>query len=178
MSSTETSDTNTEPAKVEPVALGQAVVMGESKGHSKRRMILGLTIGVLFASAIIVAIAAYHSRPASACSVSFLKNAATHFDGPHRPQLIKDVAEIKSKKDYTKDPNCLYVVMEYNIHSSDSASADKTYAQLQKAYDPAKGFSRSLGPQRKTMAYFKASTIFLKRADVELKANSFGITKP
>jgi hypothetical protein len=174
MSNGETKDTVNEPAAVEPATVGRTVVMTESKDNSKRRM--KIAVVVVFGTLMIVALAGYQVlRPKPPCSDSFLKSAGMHFDGPHRPQLIKDVAQIQLKKDYTKDPNCLYVVMEYNIHSSDSAKATKTYALLQKAYDPSKGFSHSLGPNRKTMADFKASVKFLKKHDVELLKNSFGI---
>jgi hypothetical protein len=179
MNSTQTRETVTEPPAAESAAIGHTVVMAESNGHSKSRTKIGITTGVVLVALLVASVTGYHlTHPAPACSDAFLKNAGMHFDGPHRSQLIKDVAEIQSKKDYAKDPNCLYVVMEYNIHSSDSAKATKTYAQLEKAYNPAKGFSHSLGPNLKTMADFKASTSFLKREDIELLRNTFGVPQP
>jgi hypothetical protein len=180
MSSGEIKDTVNEPAVVEPAAGAHAVVMAESKGYFKLKTRTGrLTAGVLSVFIMAAAVAGYQlSHPASACSDSFLKSAGMHFDGQHRSELINDVAEIQAKKEYIKDPNCLYVVMEYNIHSSDSAKATQTYALLQKAYDPAKGFSHSLGPNLQTMADFKKSLSFLKQYNAELLRNSFGIPQP
>jgi hypothetical protein len=57
--------------------------------------------------------------------------------------LASDVSVIQRTKDYDKDPNCLYVVLFYNLSIGNEEKSKDNYAKLEKVYDPNKGFVKA-----------------------------------
>lgn len=58
------------------------------------------------------------------------------------------VHKIQKLAGYQNDPNCLYVIVNYYINTSNVNKAMIYYNKLKKIYDPRHGFSRYLNPSK------------------------------
>ena len=79
----------------------------------------------------------------SVCKDDTSKQAAGFMNGNgDSPEYGKLTQKIKEMKDYDRDPNCLYVLLKYNLSKNLSNNNDTYMSRLEKVYDPNTGFSR------------------------------------
>jgi hypothetical protein len=75
---------------------------------------------------------------ANACSSpaagSILKNAAANFNVNNAKQLGTIVTSIKKLPNYQNDPNCLYVIIMYNLNANNLSAAQNYLNQFNKLY--------------------------------------------
>jgi hypothetical protein len=51
------------------------------------------------------------------------------------------VDKVSALKDYDRDPNCLYIVLQYSIAAGDAVASSKYMSEFDQVYDPVAGFS-------------------------------------
>ena len=141
---------------------------------SKRFIVLGL---LLVLAVVLLGAVGYHQvqRSHTKCPDKVLTEALRNFDAADQTAFDKLVANIRKTKGYETDQNCLYVIMKYDVRTSNAADAKKTFASLSKIYDSEKGFSPKLGDKRDTMQALKARLVFLEAQEKEFRDNAFGV---
>lgn len=78
------------------------------------------------------------------CSRQLLNRAVVAFE-PEKVAELEPVAnEIKQLPRYEQDPNCLYVLMQFYVNTSDAQGASATLAKLEASYNPGVGYDEAL----------------------------------
>lgn len=76
------------------------------------------------------------------CTNDVTKVAAQYMAGPSDSnEYTKFVEDVKSKPKFDSDPNCLYIVLSYNLAKNISNDNDRYMSRFEKLYDPGKGLS-------------------------------------
>jgi hypothetical protein len=75
------------------------------------------------------------------CSDAVLKQAALAFNANKTADEKKVAAQVLTLENYNQDPNCMYILVNYNINIGDAQTAGSYLTQLEKVYKPAQGFS-------------------------------------
>lgn len=121
-------------------------------GRGKWLLLGGLVIVVLAATAVYVSLnrnkvtGDEKLAASSVCNDDINKQAATYMNGDTSAVQYRQIVDsIKQKKDYDRDPNCLYIVISYNLDKNLSTGNDRYMSRLEKVYDPGKGFSPAFG---------------------------------
>lgn len=139
----------------------------ESKPVNSRRKkiaLYALGVGLAVAGVALVAAAGWFAyraidrspanQPAAVvCTDNTLARAAPLLASGETQQLQPIVAEIEATDNFTQDPNCLYIVVQYYIGISDAANARRYFNDLEKVYNPQTSYSDfivsgSLPPQQ------------------------------
>ncbi len=79
------------------------------------------------------------------CTEDILHQADPLLDSAKREELAPLVDNIKSKKNYEKDANCLYIVVTYYVNVVEGKNARTYFEKLKQVYDPNKRFSLTIG---------------------------------
>ncbi len=118
------------------------------KPHNKKLILLVVVFLILLAAAGYF----WYTKQQSAktaknpvCAEDLLHQAEPLLDSSKREQLKPLVDNIKSKKNYDKDANCLYIVVTYHVNMAEGKNARKYFEQLKQIYDPNKRFSLTVG---------------------------------
>lgn len=77
------------------------------------------------------------------CADSLLKTASYQYSQGAVSQLELTIGQIKALAKYTRDPNCMYAITEYQIVSGDIDAAKKSISDLKQTYGSFK-FSKGL----------------------------------
>src|SRR5689334_21895575 len=73
----------------------------------------------------------------SVCKDDTNKQAAVFMNGSSDSiEYGKLIQKIKDMEDYDRDPNCLYVLLKYNLSKNLSNSNDTYMSRLEKVYNP------------------------------------------
>ncbi len=72
------------------------------------------------------------------CNDELLTRSKVSLEPPQPAELSKVAAEIRNLSGYDTDPNCLYVVVNYNLQVSDSESARSNFNKLKDNYQSGK----------------------------------------
>lgn len=62
------------------------------------------------------------------------------------------VDTIKGLKDYDFDPNCMYIIVRYDIMTSNSVAAREHLLRLRRVYNKNIGYSKLFAPSTLTLA--------------------------
>ena len=127
--------------KPDPSLLTEHAIVGSEvrKGGTPKRKVTSLILIAI----IVIAIGGggflmYRKQQASriytVCSDENAKEAHSLNEMQSVSGLEKLAAQIKSRKNYAKDPNCLYIVAQSQIVASDITGAQTTIDQLKKKY--------------------------------------------
>lgn len=106
-----------------------------------------------------------------ACPNDVMQKAAKILAGTNYNQLGQLIPEIKKVPNYNRSPDCLYIVVSYDIAISDSKRANEDFSKLQLVYKKEKGFSPLLGGKYISFDSLKSSTEVLSVA-VKQSANN------
>jgi len=122
-------------------------------------------VGVL--AIVAIAITANVQLARTTCSNPFarsiLTEAAKYLDQSKQQQLQPVVAKIRAKRNFDKDPNCMYVVVSYDIFSSSIVSARADLNKLKKIHGANQGFDSALG-KTESIATLESYVKVLERA--------------
>lgn len=98
---------------------------------------------------------------ASVCGTSIIEQANTPIANSDQFALGQVVGTIAGLKNYTHDPNCLYIALVYSIATGD-ATASQTYLnEYTQVYDPAIGLSSSFTVPIMPLTTLKNDVAFL-----------------
>jgi len=109
-----------------------------------------------------------------ACMV--LKEAIPLLNNGDVKDLSKTVGKIQSIKNYSKDPNLLYVTVVYYIDLSDTKNASSNLDLLTKAYKSNVGYDPILGDSTQTPEQLKVNITALNNIQISNRANFWGVT--
>lgn len=71
---------------------------------------------------------------AHVCSDSLLQQASSQYANGNVSELTLSAGQIKSLKSYARDPNCMYAIIEYQLLTSDLASAKSNINALKQSH--------------------------------------------
>lgn len=77
----------------------------------------------------------------SICSKSVITEANVPLANSDQVALTPVVDKIKKLKGFDTDPNCLYVVLQYDLATGDAAASRNDLNKYEKVYDPVVGLS-------------------------------------
>jgi hypothetical protein len=155
------------------------------RGWHKKPDIIIATIVILFL-AIIGIINQIHrhdqanktvaQNPPTICSTSILKQAGTALQSSAQvANLIPIANQIQKLPHYQQDPNCLYVLVAYDVSYSDATNATKNLNLLIKVYNPSPTHRLSIYLQpAKSIADFKADIAAINK---NAKQNKLTLSK-
>ncbi len=103
-----------------------------------------------------------YKKPVIACDNNVIEKATLIIDRGSAQDLKPIVSNIQKNVKYTKDPNCLYIVTEFYVKSSDYKNAQVAFSNLEKTYNPKKGFNSHLDTTSTTMKDLKHEIDLLK----------------
>lgn len=70
----------------------------------------------------------------SVCSAELVKNANTSIETNNTVELYKSVEQIRNLSNYNKDPNCLYIIVRYNLAQNFTGDNAQLMSDLKKVY--------------------------------------------
>ncbi len=109
--------------------------------------------------------------------LQLLRQAVPLSTQPKYLQLKKVVDKIQKLPDYQRDPNCLYMVITYEVNAADAGSASDNFNKLVKVYNPNVGFTPYLGRGASLQA-LQTSINTLKQVLEQSKTNSHTFGNP
>jgi hypothetical protein len=77
------------------------------------------------------------------CTSEIIKEASASLAATDQVALSPVVTKISSLKDFDRDPNCLYVVLQYDLVSGNTTASSDVMSKLDRVYDPVVGFSNA-----------------------------------
>ena len=119
-----------------------------------KNLILALFV---VSAAVGVAVAVNFHLARTACSNPFtgsiLNEAARSLDQSKQVQLQSVVKTIRAKHNFDRDPNCMYVVVSYDIYTSNITSARDDLNKLKQVYNAKQGLDAALGKTESIATY-------------------------
>ena len=91
------------------------------------------------------------------CSRAIIREASGPLDNLDQLALAPIAEKIKTEKDFDKDPNCLYIVLQYALGQSNASLSQDYYNKLEKVYNPAAGFSNAFTTATVSLKTMKTS---------------------
>lgn len=142
---------------------------------SKKRIVLLIVAGVLVLALVSFGVYTLQSssKDSAICSPQLIKKAVPLLDPEKLAELKPINDEILAKSNYANDVNCVYIVTNYSINSSDTVAVQRHYDQLVKIYNPEVGYSSEFGNNTISPDDVKRILEFLKTQDAEQNNNSF-----
>jgi len=108
----------------------------------------------------------------SVCSAELIGEANGPLNTSDQTALGPVVDKIMALKGFENDPNCMYVVLLYNIVAGDSSASSKYLAVYEKVFDPALGLSDSFTAPILSIETLRNNVAFLARSSKESEASS------
>jgi hypothetical protein len=128
---------------------------GVKSSHKKRWILVGGVLAIL----ILVGVASWwllhrantvnEANPslsqkvavAHVCSPELVAEANAPLAASDQTALGIVVDKVTALKDYDRDPNCLYIVLQYSLAAGDATASSKYMSDFDRVYDPVVGFS-------------------------------------
>lgn len=153
-----------------------SVVVGGSRrpffvGRKNRLILLSILLALLLAGGGVLLKRHQGDLRKPVCSDATLQAAAPVLDRSKKTKLKLIAENIQKLRGFEHDPNCLYVVVTYDINNGDLPNARLYFNKLKKLYDPNKGFNPYLGSNLKNIATFEEDVKFLEVRDEAIKNN-------
>lgn len=167
---------NNDTTKVAPVSEPKHTV------HSKRTIVVVVSvIGVIILSMGLV-FSIYNKKKSKdtveasdACTSKaagdILKQASQKLAPEKTKELKPYVDKIKTLKDYDKDPNCLYLVVVYDVNTHNDAQASQNYSRFNEVYNNKVGLDSKLSSESNPQENLKNKVDNLYRFKKELNSN-------
>lgn len=151
-------------------------VVGAVAPHTRRHlaMVVGLATGIL-----VVGLTAFvlvsSRRPSDVCTsganadtLGQMVQALTSNSLTEQQRLT---TKLRTLSGYNRDPNCLYVLTEYEINDGDLTSAKASDAELKKVYSGRAGFSPVLSPLAPSLTTLNSDLAYLEGLQQQAQHN-------
>lgn len=118
--------------KEEPVV----VVSKKNFFHKNLRWLIPLIVVVIAVGIVAIVININSNKNnQNVCSNSIINQAVPNMNSENAFRLTKVVAKITSLKNYSKDPNCLYIISDYFLNIHNDIGAKSELNQFNKQYN-------------------------------------------
>jgi hypothetical protein len=106
------------------------------------------------------------------CPAEIIQEAAPYLQERTRHTQLKTVVEnIKNRKKFDSDANCMYILLTYDLNTNDAKAARADFEKLQKAYNPRKGFSPFFSGYAKSLEELEFEVEFSELKAKERESN-------
>ncbi len=102
-----------------------------------------------------------------------LQEASTLITNPNGLLLKPIVTKIQHIANYQKDPNCLYPLLVYSLHTSNLSAASKYLKEFNKVYNSHIGLSPYLGKDLYSISSLKEAVVTLQNQSKVIKGLTF-----
>jgi hypothetical protein len=129
-----------------------AMIAGSNVGAARRFSLHGRRLSIVVGVVVVVALVGGYllfkqlrsPQVLTVCSSAIAQEAHAQNTLSNVDTFGELANRVKAKKDYTKDPNCMYVIAEYQITAGDLTAAKTTVDTLQSKYGAKYKYSASL----------------------------------
>ena len=149
----------------------------------KRKFWLYSLVLIIIVSGIIFYFV-WHSRQSSTVAVCTTRSNSIILQQAGEAIIASNVAgqqqaveKIQKLPNYQKDPNCLYVVVNYYISKGDTQNSSQYFAKLQSVYNPKQGFSK-IFVIPKSIATLQSNITVMKLQAKEQKQHTTTFSNP
>lgn len=132
------------------------------RGPSPRRhrYVSLIVAGILVVTVVAAGVFVYNHRQAakisSVCGNSIAHNASTQTQLQNQTTFGELVGQIKAKPNYDKDPNCLYIIAEYQMVMNDLDGAQASINKLTADYGKDYKFNHNLDDGEASIQHLQA----------------------
>jgi hypothetical protein len=112
-----------------------------------------------------------HSVCSEDAGASVLGEAGSAIYSNNLQELQKAVKVVQQEPHYQQDPNCLYIMVNYYIISSNSGVATHYLNEFEKTYNPSKGISSKFGIKPQSTQTLQAVIDNIEANQKQAKAN-------
>ena len=132
------------------------------KFNSKLRKLIVITV-LLIAGTSVVAFR-YYSRPGIVvCNANIINQTAPFINSPPTKESIRTINKIQKLENFSKDVNCLYILVNHYINVSDAENSRLYYDKLEAVYNPLIGYSELFGKETKNPKTLEPIVKFLEK---------------
>ena len=132
------------------------------KFNSKLRKLIVITV-LLIAGTSVVAFR-YYTRPGIVvCNANIINQTAPFINSPPTKESIRTINKIQKLENFSKDVNCLYILVNHYINVSDAENSRLYYDKLEAVYNPLIGYSELFGKETKNPKTLEPIIKFLEK---------------
>lgn len=132
------------------------------KFNSKLRKLIVITV-LLIAGTSVVAFR-YYTRPGIVvCNDNIINQTAPFINSPPTKESIRTINKIQKLENFSKDVNCLYILVNHYINVSDAENSRLYYDKLEAVYNPLIGYSELFGKETKNPKTLEPIIKFLEK---------------
>ena len=132
------------------------------KFNSKLRKLIVITV-LLIAGTSVIAFQ-YYTRPGNVvCNANIINQTAPFINSPPTKESIRSINKIQKLENFSKDVNCLYILVNHYINVSDAENSRLYYDKLEAVYNPLIGYSELFGEETKSPKNLEPIIKFLEK---------------
>lgn len=109
---------------------------------------------------------------ANVCSDDLIREANEPLASQDQVALGAVIDKIISIDGYDRDPNCLYITLQYSIAAGDAAASSNYFAKLERVFNSAVGYSNAFTVALTPLATLRQNVAFLKQSTAQDATNS------
>jgi hypothetical protein len=106
------------------------------------------------------------------CTPEIIKDASVSLAATDQVALAPVVDKISALKDFDHDPNCLYVVLQYDLVSGNAMASSDAMSKLDRVYNPVVGFSNAFTVTTIPVSDLRKNVAFLVQNAKQDKENA------
>lgn len=157
----------------------QPIGSGSKVSHKKRYIVIaaivfivlvgvGFIVWLLISKSVPQAVTAVPvttqtMKALDVCSIGIIQEANTPLNSQDQVALGKVVDEVAALKNFDRDPNCLYITLQYAIASGNATTSSGYMTKLNLVYNSAVGFSAAFTGGATPLATLQKNVDFLNQ---------------
>lgn len=166
----------------------QPIGSGSGPSHKKRWVIVGvmaailLIVGGFFLVRALIPPTIDAEKSSSSlgekvtaktvCSEDIIKEASIVIANTNQASLSDIADKITALGDYDRDPNCLYILLQFSVAAGDATASNNYLAKLEKVYNSAVGFSKAFTVPLVSMLTIRENVAFVTKNAKESAAQT------
>ena len=123
-----------------------------------------VAIAILLIVVASVVVYRYYTRPGIVvCNANIINRTAPYINSTPTQNSIKAINKIQRLENFSKDVNCLYILVNHYINVSDAENSRLYYDKLEAVYNPLIGYSELFGKETKNPKTLEPIIKFLEK---------------
>lgn len=123
-----------------------------------------VAIAILLIVAASLVVYRYYTRPGIVvCNANIINRTAPYINSTPTQNSIKAINKIQRLENFSKDVNCLYILVNHYINVGDAEKSRIYYDKLEAVYNPLTGYSELFGEETKSPKNLEPIIKFLEK---------------